>query len=306
MNVEKVTKHLFDDDQGDMQIDVYHVFPGVEVAFMSLHMADFDFSRFETSEERNYISIRYCQEGRIEQEVNQEFFYLMAGDCSISRQKEAKKTFQFPLKHYHGINIGIDLDVKDNPLVEYLEKCDCSMEAVMNHICGSKEHVVLRASEIIQKYFEEIYAADEEDRYDYLKVKLVELFYRMKHAQNHEEDEHLVPRTQVDFVKEVSAYISEHLNERITLKQLTHRFGVSDTYIQNAFRSVYGMPVISFIRVQKMHSAAQSLIHTTRTIEEIAEEFGYENESKFSLAFKKIMGDTPGVYRKEHSKVKII
>ena len=39
---------------------------------------------------------------------------------------------------------------------------------------------------------------------------------------------------------------------------------------------------------------------------EIAEEFGYENESKFSAAFKKIMGDPPGVYRKEHSKVKII
>ena len=55
-----------------------------------------------------------------------------------------------------------------------------------------------------------------------------------------------------------------------------------------------------------MQSAAQVLIHTTRTIDEIAEEFGYENESKFSAAFKKIMGDPPGVYRKEHSKVKII
>ena len=39
---------------------------------------------------------------------------------------------------------------------------------------------------------------------------------------------------------------------------------------------------------------------------EIAEEFGYENESKFSAAFKRIMGDPPGVYRKEHAKVKII
>ena len=43
-----------------------------------------------------------------------------------------------------------------------------------------------------------------------------------------------------------------------------------------------------------------------RSQDEIAEEFGYENESKFSAAFKKIMGDSPGVYRKEHSKIKII
>ena len=85
---------------------------------------------------------------------------------------------------------------------------------------------------------------------------------------------------------------------KITVKQLTLEFGISDTYLQNAFRSVYGMPVISFIRTQKMQSAAQILIHTTRTIDEIAEEFGYENESKFSSAFKKIMGVSPEKYRK--------
>ena len=66
------------------------------------------------------------------------------------------------------------------------------------------------------------------------------------------------------------------------------------------------MPVISFIRMQKMQHAAQALIHTTCTIEEIAEEFGYENESKFSAAFKKIMGDSPSVYRREHSKIRIM
>ena len=106
-------------------------------------------------------------------------------------------------------------------------------------------------------------------------------------------------------VKAVSEYISSNLNEKISVKQLTKEFGVSATYLQNVFRSVYGMPVISFIRVQKMRSAAQILIRTSRTIEEIAEEFGYENESKFSTAFKKIMGNPPGTYRKEHSKVKI-
>ena len=55
-----------------------------------------------------------------------------------------------------------------------------------------------------------------------------------------------------------------------------------------------------------MQSAAQLLIHTTRTIEEIAGKFGYENESKFSAAFKKIMGDSPGVYRKKHSQIRIL
>ena len=193
-------------------------------------------------------------------------------------------------------------------MIPYLESCECSPQEALQHICGGKSHIVLRASEIARNFFEALYQVEEEQKLDYLRVKMPELFYQMKYAKTDRSyyDRNLVPRTQVEFVKSVSDYIGKNLNGKMTLKQLTSTFGVSDTYLQNAFRNVYGMPVISFIRAQKMQSAAQILIHTNHTIEEIAEEFGYENESKFAAAFKKIMGDSPGIYRKEHSKIKII
>lgn len=305
---KSIIDYSFSNDTGDAQAMVYNLFPGVEVAYTSVHMADFDFGLFYQSERKNYVSIHYCREGRIEQEVNNEFFYLMPGDCSIAIQDKVEKTFQLPLKHYHGISIGIDLNITENPLLLYLDKCGCSPKDALRHICGGMSHIVLRSSETAKKFFEELYEVDLEQRLDYLKVKMPELFYRMKYAKTDSNyyDRNLVPRTQVEIVKAVSEYITQNLNEKISLKQLTLKFGISDTYLQNAFRSVYGMPVISFMRAQKMQSAAQILIHTTRTVDEIAEEFGYENESKFSAAFKKIMGDSPGVYRKEHSKVKII
>ena len=305
---KNITEYSYSDDRGDAQAIVYQLYPGVEVAYISVHMADFDFKLFEKGEPKNYVSIHYCMEGRIEHEINQEFFYLMPGDCSIAIQDKTKKMYQLPLKHYHGISIGIDLDAAPNPLASFLESCDCSLLEALQHICGGMSHIVLRSSEIVKKFFGELYEADLEQRLDYLRVKVPELFYRMKYAKTDSTyyDRNLVPRAQVEIVKAVSDYITQNLNDKITLKQLTLEFGISDTYLQTAFRSVYGMPVISFIRMQKMQCAAQVLIHTTRTVDEIAEEFGYENESKFSAAFKKIMGDTPGVYRKEHSKVKII
>lgn len=305
---KNIIEYTYSNDTGDAQAIVYHVFPGVEVAYSSVHMADFDFGLFEKGERKNYVSIHYCREGRIEQEVNQEFFYLMPGDCSIAVQNQGQKMYQLPLKHYHGISIGIDLGITQNPLISYLESCGCSPLDALQHICGGMSHIVLRSSEAAKKFFAELYEVDFNQRLDYLRVKMPELFYRMKYAKTDSSyyDRNLVPRTQVEIVKCVSDYITQNLNGKITVKQLTLEFGISDTYLQNAFRSVYGMPVISFIRVQKMQCAAQVLIHTTRTIDEIAEEFGYENESKFSAAFKKIMGESPGIYRKEHSKVKII
>ena len=308
MHDKNIKEYSYSNDTGDAQAVVYHLFPGIEIAYTTVHMDDFDFGLFEQGERKNYATIHYCKDGRIEQEINQEFFYLMPGDCSISIYSRSQKMFQLPLRHYHGITIGIDLDMSHTPLTSYLESCGLSLTDSLNHICGGMSHIVLRSSAIAKKFFEELYEVTTERRFDYLRIKLPELFYHMMNAKTDSSyyDRTLVPRTQVEVVKAVSDYISHNLNGKITVKQLTTRFGISDTYLQNAFRSVYGMPVISFIRTQKMQSAAQVLIHTTRTIDEIAEEFGYENESKFSAAFKRIMGDTPGVYRKEHSKVTII
>ena len=303
-----IKEYCFSDDTGDAHIVVYRPFSGVEVAYVSAHMGEFDFSLIEKYYKHQYAGIHYCREGRIEQETGNEFFYLMPGDCSVVIQDKREKRFRLPLKHYHGIHIGIKLDSLENTLLAFMDSCDCAPLDALKHICGETSHVVLRSSDAAKQFFEELYKVEAGQRLNYLRVKLPELFYRMKYANvdSHYYDCSLVPRTQVELVNSVADYISQNLNGKITVKHLTLKFGISDTYLQNAFRSVYGMPVISFIRVQKMQSAAQVLIHTTRTVDEIAAEFGYENESKFSAAFKKIMGDPPGVFRKEHSKIKII
>ncbi len=305
---KQITEYLYSDDTGDAKMIVYHIFPGVDVAYISAHMGEVDLSSIEKYHSHFYAGIHFCCEGRIEQESENEFFYLMPGDCSIMLKNKTEKKFQLPLKHYHGISIWINLTVTQNPLISYLENCDCTYMEALRHICDEMPHVVLRSSEAAVKFFEEMYEVEPKQRFDYLRAKMPELFYRMKYAKTDSSyyDRNLVPRTQVELVKAVAAYIAENLNEKITVKQLTAKFGISNTYLQNAFRSVYGMPVISFIRVQKMQSAARILIHTSKSINEIAEQFGYENESKFSAAFKKIMGDSPAVYRKEHSKVKIL
>ena len=303
-----VSQYTFSDDTGDARATVYHLFPGIEVAFVSVHMAKFDFGMLEKWRGNRSACIHYCREGRIEQEVDREFFYLMPGDCSIAMENRGRTEFRLPLGHYHGIVIGIDPERVEEPLKSYLDHCGCPPWESLAHICGGKSHIVLRSSEIAGKYFESLYEGEEEAGLEYLRVRLPELFLRMRQAKTDRSyfDRSFVPRTQVELVKAVSEHISGNLYGKITLKDLTREFGISDTALQNAFRNVYGMPVISFIRAQKMQHASQILIHTDRTIEAIASEFGYENESKFAAAFKKIMGDPPGVYRREHSKIEIL
>lgn len=121
------------------------------------------------------------QGGRIEQEINNEFFYLMPGDCSIVIQDKEEKMFKLPLKHYHGISIGIDLKIKDNPFIEFLQACGTSPLEAARHVCGEDSHIVLRSSELLKNFFAELYKIDFEQRFNYLRIKLPELFYHFMH-----------------------------------------------------------------------------------------------------------------------------
>lgn len=97
-------------------------------------------------------------------------------------------------------------------LLPYLESCNCSPFDALQHVCGGMSHIVLRSSETAKKFFRELYEADFEQRLDYLRVKMPELFFRMKYSKTDSSyyDRNLVPRTQVAFVKNVSDYKVQH------------------------------------------------------------------------------------------------
>lgn len=305
---QKMRTYSFSDDTGDAQISVYSIAPGIEAAFVTAHIGNLDFGLFEKAIQSHYVGIHYCKEGRIEQAIHSEFLYLMPGDCSITAEDRSSKEFTFPLRHYHGVSIGIDTRKMDAALLAFLSSEGLEPYTIIQNICTAACPCVVRCQPALQDWFEDLYLAPEAERAAYLRVKLPELFFLLKHIDlsASQPEGRMLPRGQVETAKQVADYISRHIGEKITLKELTAHFGVSDTYLQTMFRTVYGMPVISFIRAQKMQSAAQELIHSLRSISDIATEYGYENEGKFSVAFKKIMGDSPSVYRKEHSKVKIL
>ena len=61
---------------------------------------------------------------------------------------------------------------------------------------------------------------------------------------------------------------------------------------------VYGKPLYQCVRAYKMRVAGRLLRETGRTVMDVAAELGYENGSKFSSAFRDVMGVSPGEYRR--------
>ncbi|MGR4897394.1 AraC family transcriptional regulator [Stenotrophomonas sp. LARHCG68] len=86
-------------------------------------------------------------------------------------------------------------------------------------------------------------------------------------------------------------------SKRWTLESLAKVAGVSRSTLALRFKQVAGLPPLEYVSRWRMQLAAQSLRSSQLTISSIAQTLGYESDSAFSNAFKRIMKCSPKNYR---------
>lgn len=284
-------------ENGQYLMTTYRIFPGVEFMYGDAHIQSVCFD--EKIRSHRVFEITHCREGRLECSLNGEFWYLSQGDLMIAKADLVAPSVYFPLRHYHGLTIRIDLDKTPKCLSCILDDVMVRPKAIADKFCGNKGGYVARANASFEHIFSELYSVPVNIRKGYYKIKALELllFLSEMDLDNDELSERIYTKTQVTLAKEIGRYLTEHIDDRITIEQLAEHFHVSAAHIKNTFKGVYGVSVGSFIRTRKMESAAYMLEYTDKTILEIAGEHGYDNGSKFANAFRSVKGINPAEYR---------
>jgi AraC-like DNA-binding protein len=80
------------------------------------------------------------------------------------------------------------------------------------------------------------------------------------------------------------------------LDELASVAGMSRSAFTSKFRRLLGCSVKKYIRIWRFSLAIDRMIRNKETISQIAFDLGYESESAFSTAFKKVMGESPRNY----------
>lgn len=287
------------EDAGRYITTAYSVFTGIEFTFVNVH--GHQITKKRKTENDNILEITYCREGRSEFSMNDKFVFLSSGDLMIVKSDTVSPILNFPLKHFHGLIISIDLDKTPHCLSCFLEDVNVQPRSLAEKFCGDSIGYITRANQAIEHIFSEIYSVSEQIRKGYCKIKTLELllFLSQLNIKDDELQGRLYSRTQVSLAERIAKYLYEHMDYRITLEQLSELFHVSVAHIKNTFKSVYGVPVGAYVRTIKMESAAYMLEYTDKTILEIATEHGYDNGSKFAAAFRSVKGVNPAQYRNE-------
>ncbi len=268
------------------------------ISYTATHISNrYDFPKGKTASD-NIFEISHCREGRAECKVGGEFFYLAAGDTAVAHTNTVSSSSYFPLGHYHGLTIQIDIDNTPDFSI-YLDGLNIDLRGLSERLGAMKSGFVSRANPSFEHIFSELYCVPAQIRKGYFKVKLLELLLYLSVLEI-QTDTKTFTKSQVDIVKAIGEYLMEHKDEHITLQQLSERFHISVTHKKTPSREFTACRLEHTYARRKWSRRRICLNTPIRLISEIASEHGYDNSSKFSAAFRNVKGLTPTEYRKPH------
>lgn len=103
---------------------------------------------------------------------------------------------------------------------------------------------------------------------------------------------------QVKIIREIHDDLAQHMDRRVTIEELAHRYLINPTTLKTVFKEVYGSSLAAHMKEHRMERAAALLRETDLSVAEIAGQVGYESQSKFTAAFKERFGQLPKEYRR--------
>jgi AraC-like DNA-binding protein len=129
--------------------------------------------------------------------------------------------------------------------------------------------------------------------YDRLAISVLELFQQAfpPPYQNNATNNRIPER--------IKNYIDAHINEKITLEDISNNLYISKSHIERAFKKEYNQTPLAYCANQKIIQVASMLVTTDYSLSQIAQQLGFSDVKYMSKSFKKIKGKTPMEYKRD-------
>lgn len=284
-------------DDGYGNIELYHLFPGIDLFFNNF-VAE-DCNKLSTSNNyHDYIIINHCNKGRFETIFKGNHIFLSEGDLIFSSGAN-DYIHDFPLGYYNGMQIIINLKLAQKSIDRIIGKNIIDVRDLSEIIRNNGSFAVIHSNEEIEHVISELYDVDENIKKAYYKLKVMELllFLKSSDIKSLEDEFPKLNVCTVKKIKEIRKYLIENIDKNITLNDLSKKFKISKTSLKNYFKTIYGKPIFTWHREYKMNQASIYLEKTNLSISEISLLVGYHDHGKFSKAFKNHYNMTPLKYR---------
>ena len=278
---------------------VISLYPGIELCYLTFSANSFSVHHKAMP---HIIQINYCKAGQIVWEMKRgNRIYLNPGDFSLHTMKACTDSvLTFPNGIYQGLSIYIDLqEVSDHP-PELLKGSNIFETILPEKFCRNDSPVFLAGNEQTESIFSAFFNQPESLKLPYQKIKTMELLLYLSITELTSSQQLSEYKTgQIRIIREIHDQLTRHMEQRITIEELSKKYLINPTTLKTAFKSIYGTSIAAHIKKHRMEHAAKLLKETDKSIAEIARAVGYDSQSKFTAAFKTYFKVLPKEYRKK-------
>ena len=278
---------------------VISLYPGIELCYLTFSTNSFSVHHKAMP---HIIQINYCKAGQIVWEMkSRNRIYLNPGDFSLHTMKACTDSMlTFPSGIYQGLSIYIDLqEVSDYP-PELLKGSNIFETILPEKFCRNDSPVFLAGNEQTESIFSAFFNQPESLKLPYQKIKTMELLLYLGKTELTSSQQLSEYKTeQIRIIREIHDQLTRHMEQRITIEELSRKYLINPTTLKTAFKSIYGTSIAAHIKEHRMEQSAKMLKETDKSIAEIARAVGYDSQSKFTAAFKTYFKVLPKEYRKK-------
>jgi len=102
-----------------------------------------------------------------------------------------------------------------------------------------------------------------------------------------------------ELIEEIKNYIDENFDKKITLSEIAEKSFYNPIYFGNLLKKHFGKSFSTYIKEKRISKAAELLMSTDKSVDEVMALVGYNDKKLFYSHFKEIYGTTPGAKRTE-------
>lgn len=282
-------------------VQQYDIFPGIEVSY-NYFLADHFCHQHPHMP--TIMEINHCRHGRMGWQMAHNLnLFLGEGDLSFHMKDYcSKSSLSLPLGYYEGISFSIDFEkLQQNP-PDILKSSGIDYNTIQAAFCNPTKITAIPQNFDIECIFNGLYNLPASLVMPYCKLKTQEFILFLSRLPSHELSL-LQPcdTEQVRIVKEIHSFLTMNLRERYTIEYLSKKYLLNTSTLKSTFKVVYGSPIAAYMKEYRMNQAITYLRETDYSMAEIASLVGYENQSKFTAAFKNVVGVLPTTFRKNIS-----
>ena len=233
------------------------LYPGIDLCYLDVASNSFSAHHEALG---HIMQINYCKAGQVAWKTqNGNSIFLNPGDFSVHTLDSCMdSSFQFPTGRYQGLTVCVDLRKVAAQPPELITETGIFNGLLREKFCQDHTISFLVGNERSENIFSAFYDQPGKLRLPYQRLKVLELLLyltQMEFTPQNRLTEYQAK--QIEIVREIHDQLLQHMDQRITIEELSKQYLINPTTLKSAFKAVYGTSLAAHIKEHRMEQAAK-------------------------------------------------